>query len=83
MESVYKDIKIKSAVKLYSNADPKMKTVRRFEEHAVKSGNISLLKDALNDLLRSRDWLLIWNTQNPLCARRMVRMFIMQIWETF
>ena len=36
MESVHKDIKIKSAVKLYSNADPKMETVRRFEEHAVK-----------------------------------------------
>ena len=32
---------VKSAVKLYSNADPKMETLRRFEEHAVKSGNIS------------------------------------------
>ena len=41
-----KDVKIKSAVKLYSNVDPKMETVRRFEEHAVKSGNISLVKDA-------------------------------------
>ena len=46
MESVYKDVKIKSAVKLYSNVDPKMETVRRFEEHAEKSGNISLVKDA-------------------------------------
>ena len=33
-------------MKLYSNADPKMETVRRFEEHAVKSGNISLVKGA-------------------------------------
>ena len=46
VESVYKDVKIKSAVKLYWNADPKMETGRRFEEHAVKSGNISLVKDA-------------------------------------
>ena len=38
--------KIKSATRLYANADPTMELVRRFEERAERTGRRSLVKDA-------------------------------------
>ena len=46
LEEEYKNIKIKTAVKLYENTDPKMTTVRKFEEKSLKSGRHSFNKDA-------------------------------------
>ena len=42
----YKNTKIKSAVKLYCNADATMAAVRSFEELAVQNGRLSIIKDA-------------------------------------
>ena len=46
VESEYKLIKIKAAVKLCANTDPTLKLVREFEERAVEKGPRSMLKDA-------------------------------------
>ena len=46
-ESEYKITKIKSAMRLYTNADPTMRLVRQFEEKAERTGRHSLVKDAL------------------------------------
>ncbi|PFX14540.1 hypothetical protein AWC38_SpisGene21300 [Stylophora pistillata] len=46
VESEYKLIKIKAAVKLCANTDPTLKLVREFEERAVEKGQRSMLKDA-------------------------------------
>ena len=46
VESKYKLIKIKAAVKLCANTDPTLKLVREFEEGAVEKGRRSMLKDA-------------------------------------
>ena len=46
IESELKITKIKAATKLYSNADPTMGLVRRFEEKAERTGRRSLVKDA-------------------------------------
>ena len=46
VESEYKLIKIKAAVKLCANTDPTLKLVREFEERAVEKGRRSMLKDA-------------------------------------
>ncbi|PFX31252.1 Retrovirus-related Pol polyprotein from type-1 retrotransposable element R2 [Stylophora pistillata] len=46
VESEYKLIKIKAAVKLCANTDPTLKLVREFEERAVDKGRRSMLKDA-------------------------------------
>ena len=46
IESEYKITKIKSATRLYANADPTMELVRRFEEKAERTGRRSLVKDA-------------------------------------
>ena len=46
IESEYKITKIKSATRLYANADPAMELVRRFEEKAQRTGRRSLVKDA-------------------------------------
>ena len=48
VESEYKLIKIKAAVKLcvHVNTDPTLKLVREFEERAVEKGRCSMLKDA-------------------------------------
>ena len=47
VENEYKLTKIKTAVNLYQNQDPTMKTVREFEERAAESGHHSLIKDAV------------------------------------
>ena len=46
VETTYKDIKIKAAMKLYYNPDPSMEAVRRFEEKSVRGGRHSIIKDA-------------------------------------
>ncbi|XP_068726388.1 uncharacterized protein [Montipora capricornis] len=46
VETTYKDIKIKAAMKLYHNPDPSMEAVRLFEEKAVRGGRHSAIKDA-------------------------------------
>ena len=46
VETTYKDIKIKAAMKLYYNPDPYMKVVRRFEEKPVRGGRHSVIKNA-------------------------------------
>ena len=46
VESEYKLIKIKAAVKLCANTDPTLKLVREFEERAAEKGRRSMLKDA-------------------------------------
>ena len=46
VESEYKLIKIKAAVKLCANIDPKLKLVGEFEERVVEKGRRSMLKDA-------------------------------------
>ena len=46
VESEYKLIKIKAAVKLCANTDPTLKLVREFQERAVEKGRRSMLKDA-------------------------------------
>ena len=45
VEEEYKMIKIKSAIKLYSNEDSTMRLVRAFEENAVHRGHQSLVKE--------------------------------------
>ena len=46
VETTYKDIKIKAAMKLYHNPDPSMEAVRLFEEKSVRGGQHSVIKDA-------------------------------------
>ena len=46
IEREYKTIKIKAAMKVYSNNDPAMHLVRQFEEKAARTGRRSLMKDA-------------------------------------
>ena len=46
VETTYKDIKIKAAMKLYHDRDPSMKAVRLFEEKSVRGGRHSVIKDA-------------------------------------
>ena len=46
VETTYKDIKIKAAMKLYCNPDPSMEAVKMFEEKSVKGGRHSVIKDA-------------------------------------
>ena len=48
VEDEYKAIKVKSALKLYTNTDPTMQMVRAFEERAENKGHQSLVKDAKN-----------------------------------
>ena len=45
VETTYKDIKIKAAMKLYSNPDPSMEAVTLFEEKSVRRGRHSVNKD--------------------------------------
>lgn len=45
MEEEYKSTKIKAMLKLYSNPDPIMQAVRRYEENAEESGRRALIKD--------------------------------------
>ena len=47
VEEVYKATKVKAALKLYSNEDPTMNAVRQFEEQSTRTGQQSLLKDAI------------------------------------
>ena len=46
IEREYKQEKIKAVVRLYTNEDPAMGVVRRFEEKGEKTGRRSLVKDA-------------------------------------
>ena len=46
VETEYKQIKIKSAIRLYSNNDPTMSLVRAIEEQATTHGHQSLLKES-------------------------------------
>ena len=46
VEREYKNTKIKTAVKLFSNPDPAMATVRCFEAKAVQTGRHSIIKNA-------------------------------------
>ena len=46
VETTYKDIKIKAAMKLYYNPGPSMEAVRLFEEKSVRGGRHSVIKDA-------------------------------------
>ena len=45
VESTYKNIKVKTAIKLYANEDPTMRMVREFEEKCERTGRQSLKKD--------------------------------------
>ena len=45
VESTYKNIKVKTAIKLYANEDPTMRMVREFEEKCERTGRRSLKKD--------------------------------------
>ena len=44
VETIYKDIKIKAAMKLYCSPDPSMEAVRMFEEKSVRGGWHSVIK---------------------------------------
>ena len=46
VESVYKATKIKAAIKLNSNEDPRIIAVRRFVENSSPNGHQSIIKDA-------------------------------------
>ena len=46
VETRYKDVKNKAAMKLYYNPDPYMEAVRLFEEKSVRGGRHSVIKDA-------------------------------------
>ena len=45
VESTYKNIKVKTAIKLYASEDPTMCLVREFEEKCERTGRRSLKKD--------------------------------------
>ena len=45
LETTYKDIKIKAAMKLYYSSVPSMEVVRLFEEKSVRGGRHSVIKD--------------------------------------
>ena len=45
VESTYKNIKVKTAIKLYANKDPTMRMVREFEEKCERTGRRFLKKD--------------------------------------
>ena len=45
VETTYKDIKIKAAMKLYSSPDPSMEAVKMFEEKSARVGCHSVIKD--------------------------------------
>ena len=42
---MYKNIKVKTAIKLYANEDPTMRMVREFKEKCERTGRRSLKKD--------------------------------------
>ena len=45
VESTYKNIKVKTVIKVYANEDPTMRMVREFEEKCERNGRRSLKKD--------------------------------------
>ena len=45
VESTYKNIKVKTAIKLYANEDPTMHMPREFEEKCERTERRSLKKD--------------------------------------
>ena len=46
VEREYKQVKVKAAVRLYTNEDPATEVVRRFEETSEEMGRRSMVKDA-------------------------------------
>ena len=46
VEHEYKITEIKSLLKLYQNSDQTVDAVREFEEHAMASGHLSLIREA-------------------------------------
>ena len=46
VEREYKQAKVKAAVRLYTNEDPAMEVVRRFEERSKDMGWRLMVKDA-------------------------------------
>ena len=67
VEEEYKNIKTKTAVKLYENTDPKMTTVREFEEKSLKSGRHSFNKDAQKFALIKEDGELTTGSKVKAC----------------
>ena len=67
VEEEYKNIKTKTAVKLYENTDPKMTTVREFEEKSLKSGRHSFNKDAQKFALIKEEGELITGSKVKAC----------------
>ena len=65
VENEYKNTKIKSAVKLYCNADATMAAVRSFEYLAVQNGRHSVIKDAKKYVAEELDLQLWLNFPNP------------------
>ena len=45
VEKEYEQIKIKAAMRIYSNSDPTLQLVREFEEKAAEQGHQSLVKE--------------------------------------
>ena len=45
VEQEYKQIKIKAALKMYSNREPTLQLAREFEERATEKGHQSLVKE--------------------------------------
>ena len=66
VENEYKLTKIKTAVNLYQNQDPRMKVVREFEERATETGHHSLIKDAVK-YAKELDLDLKLSELNPTC----------------
>ena len=66
VENEYNLTKIKTAVNLYQNQDPKMKVVSEFEERATETGHHSLIKDAVK-YAKELDLDLKLSELNPTC----------------
>ena len=68
VENEYKNSKIKSAVKLYCNADATMAAVRSFEELTVQNGRHSIMKDAKKYAAEELDLQLWLKFPNPVAV---------------
>ena len=68
VENEYKNTKIKSAVKLYCNADVTMAAVRSFEELTVQNGRHSIMKDAKKYAAEELDLQLWLKFPNPVAV---------------
>ena len=66
VEREYKNTKIQTAVKLFSNPDPDMAAVRCFEAKAVQTGRHSIIKNA-QKYARELGLQLKLDFQDPVC----------------